>query len=80
MIVYEANSHEMMEKLVAAGVGICFWLPDTWGTPDPKRIKLLKIEDVECQLNLYLEKGPRVGDGDIKDDFFNYAYTMLTTK
>jgi len=80
MVVYEANSPEMMAKLVDIGIGICFWLPETWGIPDSSGIKLLKIDDVDCQLNVYLEKGPRVCDGDVKDDFFNYALTNLQTK
>jgi LysR family transcriptional activator of glutamate synthase operon len=73
MVVFEAHSPEMIAKLVAAGVGISFWLPETWGRPDEKTVKLLDIEDVDCQWTMYLERGNKLRDNEVKQDFFNYA-------
>lgn len=78
--VYEARNPSMMEKLVGAGVGVAFWLPNMWGIPDLNSVRLIEIGDKNCSWDLYIERGNKVNTSKVKREFYDFVLDSFKSK
>ena len=53
-VVFESDSLIAVKNLIAAGVGVAFWPEFTWGKPDKRHIKLLRVKNPDCQREIFV--------------------------
>ena len=53
-MVFESDSLIAVKNLIAAGVGVAFWPEFTWGKPDKRHIKLLRVKNPDCQREIFV--------------------------
>jgi DNA-binding transcriptional LysR family regulator len=77
LIVFEAESPEMLARLVGSGVGIAFWPSYSWGPLKDDRVKLKKISGGSCSWNLYLTRKDQAHKTELKDAFYSYTVKRI---
>lgn len=71
-IVFESNNPDTTKNLIAAGIGIGFWPPLSWGYADKTKLKLLPIRHPECRRHIIINMTGTGIKNPVVLDFFNY--------
>ncbi len=77
-IVFESDSTDTVQNLIAAGLGIGFWPHYTWGKIEMNGVLLLPIKEPDCRRDIVIQLSCNsVADKASVEGFFNYLVEYL---
>lgn len=77
-VVFEAESPQMLMRLVEADVGVAFWPEFSWGPVDDNKVQLISISDPKCAREIYVTKREKAINTQLMDSVFEYLSSRIS--
>lgn len=79
-IIFESDNPTAVKNMIMANMGVGFWPEFTWGSVDKEHVKLLEIEGILCQRDIFISYNLNKQDNTNVVEFFHFLNTHFFTK
>lgn len=76
-LIFESDNALMVKDAIAGGLGVGFWPEFSWGKVDNRRIKLLKITDIEFKRDIVVTLLRGKQDNSHIEGFYKFLVNQL---